>query len=131
MDIKHSFLKSFECFHRRILDFGSINSLVQILLTFTCPGVPDIYQGCELWDLSFVDPDNRRPVNYDQRLQFLEGLNGQEENENFFQSIWKDRNNGQVKLWLTRKLANLRRQETEFFEQAEYVPLQINGVCSD
>jgi maltooligosyltrehalose synthase len=63
--------KSFLPFFKKVADYGIINSLAQVLLKFTCPGVPDLYQGCEPWDLSMVDPDNRRPVDYAERGKFL------------------------------------------------------------
>ncbi len=66
------FMNDFSQFHRRIAYVGMLNSLAQTLLKMTAPGVPDFYQGTELWDLSLVDPDNRRPVDYAKRIEFLE-----------------------------------------------------------
>ena len=66
------FLKDFQTFQQRVAAYGWINSLAQLLLKLTCPGVPDIYQGSELWNLSLVDPDNRRPVDYDHRRALLD-----------------------------------------------------------
>jgi malto-oligosyltrehalose synthase len=80
------FLQSFTGFHRLVADHGIINSLAQALLKFTCPGVPDIYQGCELWDLSLVDPDNRRPVDYQLRQEYLR--DEPVYNEKFWQRLW-------------------------------------------
>ncbi len=71
---RNLFLADFEPFARRVADFGMWNSLSQTVLKLTCPGVPDLYQGTELWDLSLVDPDNRRPVNYALRRDRLQSL---------------------------------------------------------
>src|SRR5690606_2473232 len=68
------FRQSFDPFSKKIAFFGVIKSLGQCLLKITAPGIPDIYQGTELWDLSYVDPDNRRPVNYPLRMKFLEEI---------------------------------------------------------
>ena len=68
------FLKDFLPFQRRIARVGVVHSLAQTLIKLTSPGVPDIYQGCELWDLSLVDPDNRRPVDYEHRRAMLREL---------------------------------------------------------
>jgi malto-oligosyltrehalose synthase/4-alpha-glucanotransferase len=130
LDKKTDFWKSFEPFQQKIADFGIINSLSQVLLKFTCPGTPDVYQGCELWDLSFVDPDNRRPVNYKRRMELLDTLN-ETNRERIFQSLWKNRNDGKIKLFLTQILFRLRKQQPEFFERAEYIPLKVKGKYSD
>src|SRR5258708_5412612 len=71
---RNPFLTDFEPFAGRIADLGIWNSLSQTLLKLTCPGVPDIYQGTELFDFSLVDPDNRRPVDYASRRTLLDSL---------------------------------------------------------
>jgi malto-oligosyltrehalose synthase len=124
------FMKSLLDFHRRIVDFGIVNSLSQVLLKFTCPGIPDTYQGCENWDLSFVDPDNRRPVDFNHHSELLGALDV-EDKEKLPVSLWKNRYSGQVKLWLTQTLLRLRKQQAEFFKTADYVPLSVEGEFSD
>ena len=124
------FSASFQAFLESILDFGIINSLAQLVLKFTCPGVPDVYQGCELWDLSLVDPDNRRKVDLGKRKQWLEELEDYEP-ERIAEKLWENRRNGQVKLWLTQRLFALRRQNPLLFTQGEYVPLKIRGTYKD
>src|SRR5262249_14280824 len=76
LDVKHGkrFLEDMRPFQRRISHCGMFNSLAQVLLKIVSPGVPDIYQGTELWDFSLVDPDNRRPVNYQDRQRKLDAL---------------------------------------------------------
>ncbi|MBO9684174.1 MAG: malto-oligosyltrehalose synthase, partial [Flavisolibacter sp.] len=122
------FWKSFEQFHSGIVDYGIINSLSQLLLKFTCPGVPDVYQGCELWDLSFVDPDNRRAVDYQKRIQWLDEFSKDERDENYWQQLWQDRYNGRIKLWLTHKLLQWRKSLKDFLQKAEYIPLPVDGT---
>src|SRR5262249_58151956 len=70
------FLDDLLSLQRRVAFFGYFNSLAQVLLKLTCPGVPDLYQGTELWDFSLVDPDNRRPVDYRHRREVLAELRG-------------------------------------------------------
>lgn len=125
-----SFWKSFETFHMQIVDFGIVNSLSQLLLKFTCPGVPDTYQGSELWDLSFVDPDNRRAVDYEKRIQWLDESPTEPENE-FWETLWSERYNGKIKLWLTQKLLLWRKEQKEFLQKAEYIPLTVEGSCKN
>lgn len=110
-----------------IVDHGIINSLSQLVLKFTCPGIPDVYQGCELWDLSLVDPDNRRPVDYQKRIQLLAELKAAASVED----LWEDRRSGKVKLWLTQMLYTLRAQQPELFNKGEYLPLTVEGACKD
>jgi maltooligosyltrehalose synthase len=124
------FMKSFLNFHNRIVDFGIVNSLAQLLLKFTCPGIPDTYQGCENWDLSFVDPDNRRPVDFNRNCELLTALGSDEDKQELIESLWKNRYTGQVKLWLTQTLLRMRKQHAEFFRNAEYIPLSVQGELS-
>lgn len=121
------FLHSFNEFLESITDFGIINSLVQLVLKFTCPGIPDVYQGCELWDFSLVDPDNRRPVDFRKRTSWLDELEGYDA-DGLPGKLWKDRRNGKIKLWLTQRLFQLRRQYPELFTKGEYIPLKIRGA---
>ncbi len=120
-----TFWPDFEVFMARIADFSVINSLVQVLLKFTTPGVPDVYQGCELFDFSLVDPDNRRPVNYAHRASLLAD-SGQKKPD--FTKLWADRYSGQIKLWLTQTLLHERRQNPDFWATAAYHPLTVTGT---
>ncbi|MEI6947384.1 malto-oligosyltrehalose synthase [Paraflavisolibacter sp. H34] len=129
---RSKFWKSFQPFFEKVADFGILNSLTQVVLKATCPGVPDIYQGTELWDLSFVDPDNRRPVDYAQRQRWLEQLaEGDEFREGQMQELWEHRHDGRIKLWLQTTLLHLSRQVPEVFAQGEYHPLKVEGACKD
>lgn len=122
-----AFKKSFENFYSLIVDHGILNSLAQVLLKFTCPGIADIYQGCELWDLSFVDPDNRRLVDYQKRIQWLNEF-PETIDENFLNSLWQERYSGKIKLWLTHSLLQWRKGQKDFLQQAEYIPLSVDGA---
>ncbi|HEU4472491.1 MAG TPA: malto-oligosyltrehalose synthase, partial [Flavisolibacter sp.] len=117
------FRQSFDPLIREVSEHGIINSLSQVMLKFTCPGIPDVYQGCELWDLSLVDPDNRRPVDYEKRQQWLEELEGGPDPA----QLWEHRHNGKIKLWLVNILASLRQQYPQLFTAGEYIPLQVEG----
>lgn len=113
-------------FLKRISDFAVINSLAQLTLKFTCPGIPDIYQGTELWDLSLVDPDNRRPVNYDDRTDLMAAFDVPAN----FKKLWEDRFSGKIKMWLTKTLLKIRKSESEVFERGAYLPLLVQGKYS-
>jgi malto-oligosyltrehalose synthase/4-alpha-glucanotransferase len=131
LDKNESFWKSFSAFHSWISDFGIVNSLSQVLLKFTCPGVPDTYQGCELWDLSFVDPDNRNAVDYDKRQEWLQQFSTTSVDTNFLEQLWQERYSGKIKLWLTCQLLQWRKEQQEILHKAEYIPLNIEGACKN
>ncbi|HEY0053978.1 MAG TPA: malto-oligosyltrehalose synthase [Pedobacter sp.] len=122
LDKEKPFYRILQKFNCKIADFGMINSLSQVVLKFTCPGVPDVYQGCELWDLSLVDPDNRRPVDYETRLKSL----GESQSRDLLK-LWETRAEGQIKLWLTHRLIHARGQHADFFAQADYITLKVKG----
>ncbi len=133
---KNPFLAAFEPFQRRVSRFGMFNSLSQVLLKLTSPGVPDIYQGNELWDFSLVDPDNRRPVDYVRRREMLEGLRQlasgpREERTAAARDLSQTLEDGRSKLYLTWQVLSLRREWAELFEQGDYVPLSSDGVHAD
>ncbi|MCU1345833.1 MAG: malto-oligosyltrehalose synthase, partial [Acidimicrobiia bacterium] len=107
---------------QKIVERGRRNSLAQTTLLLTCPGVPDIYQGNELWDLSLVDPDNRRPVDYDQRRQVLASAADVATADAMgFEDV------GGPKLWLTQRLLGYRRDHYGPLSQSVYEPLSVDG----
>lgn len=123
------FWNSFQALLQKIADHGIINSLTQVLLKFTCPGVPDVYQGTELWDFSLVDPDNRRPVDYDLRSSMLNDLSERHDTaEEIIDKLWTNRYAGQIKQWLTSKLFKERVEWAVGFAQANYIPLRVKGA---
>jgi (1->4)-alpha-D-glucan 1-alpha-D-glucosylmutase len=127
----NGFLTSFLPFVQRIARLGVQNSLAQTVLKLTAPGVPDIYQSCELWDLSLVDPDNRRAVDYRRREEMIAELaphlSAVEERGVLFDTLIKDWRDGRVKLATTALLLAFRRDHAEFFACADYRPIEIKG----
>ncbi|GAA4731936.1 malto-oligosyltrehalose synthase [Flavisolibacter ginsenosidimutans] len=126
LDKGKPFWKSFTQFQQKIVDHGIINSLSQVLLKFTCPGVPDVYQGCEFWDFSFVDPDNRRAVDYQKRIEALQSFAGKTDKE-LLPYLVENRYGAQAKLWLLQQVLHLRKRHPDVFTEGEYVPLQVEG----
>jgi len=124
--LRNKFLPNFIPMAEEIARLGAINALTQIILKFTGPGVPDLYQGNEIWDYSLVDPDNRRPVDYDLRRKMLCGLKNARVED--LMQCWPD---GRIKLLTTQRLLHLRRENAEFFRRSSYVPLQASGACAD
>jgi (1->4)-alpha-D-glucan 1-alpha-D-glucosylmutase len=121
------FIAELENFVDRILTPGRVNSLAQTLLKYTAPGVPDTYQGSELWDLSLVDPDNRRPVDYDLRSRMLSELEGGGDVE----QIAAKMDTGLPKLWVAHTALCLRREHPEWFgAEAAYRPVIAEGSKS-
>ena len=126
---RDGFLNDFSRFQQRLAFAGMLNSLAQTLLKMTAPGVPDFYQGTELWDLSLVDPDNRRPVDFVRRKMLLAELRRREQSgraellEELLFS-WPD---GRVKLYLIYKVLNFRREHRELFQMGDYFPLDADG----
>ncbi len=127
LDKHGAFWKTFEPFHQKIALYGIVNSLSALLLKFTCPGIPDTYQGTEFWDLSLVDPDNRREVDYEQRLQVLQRISDEQDSERFVERLWENRTDPAIKVWLLHRLLKLRQQHVELFAEGLYIPLQVTG----
>jgi (1->4)-alpha-D-glucan 1-alpha-D-glucosylmutase len=130
---KNRFLNDFVSFQRRVVRIGFWNSLSQALLKLTSPGVPDIYQGNELWDFSLVDPDNRRPVDYVRRRQAFDSIRrwSSEPDPPAISSLLESPEDGRFKLYLIWKTLCLRKERPELFQQGEYLPLAIQGEKSD
>jgi len=105
------------------------NSLSQCLLKLTSPGVPDIYQGNELWQYNLVDPDNRRPVDYQRRQQLLEELRNFPPQEllTHVNSLTANLDYGRAKLYLTWKTLSIRKSEPGLFRDGCYLPLDVSG----
>jgi (1->4)-alpha-D-glucan 1-alpha-D-glucosylmutase len=110
--------------------FGAVNSLAQVVLKIAVPGIPDFYQGNELWELSLVDPDNRRPVDYHQRSRCLDDLQGLAEREGpgaVCREVLSNLADGRVKLWTTHRALELRAREHAIFRHGEYGELEVAG----
>ena len=123
---KNKFLPVFLPVVEEIARLGAINSLAQLVLKLTAPGVPDIYQGNEIWDFSLVDPDNRRPVDYQKRRAMLEALPNTTPEEML--RTWSD---GRIKLFITQRLLRSRRDHADLFLHGSYLPLATTGAHAE
>jgi len=130
------FLADFVPFQAEVSGIGMLNSLSQVAIKMTAPGVPDIYQGNELWDLSLVDPDNRRGVDFDDRRRLLDGI-GRSASEagprlaDYARSLCENAADGRVKMYATWRALGVRRQLRRVFLEGDYVPLRTRGVHAE
>ena len=124
------FLQAFLPFKERVARAGLLNSLAHTLLKLTAPGVPDLYQGGELWDFRLVDPDNRRPVDFDRRRALLEDLPRDfgPGSRARLRKLLETMPDGRIKLYLIRQALELRRQEPALFRNGVYIPLAVHGA---
>jgi (1->4)-alpha-D-glucan 1-alpha-D-glucosylmutase len=120
--VSGEFINSLESLAQRVALLGALNSLSQITLKATMPGVPDFYQGTEFWDLSLVDPDNRRPVDFARRAAMLESIETPD-----WRSLAQDWSDGRIKFALTRHLLKLRTELADVLTYGDYQPLQASG----
>jgi len=114
--------------------FGAVNSLAQVVLKVASPGVPDFYQGTELWDLSLVDPDNRRPVDYAVRRRALEEMKELATSKGELavcREVLDRLGDGRVKLWTIHRALELRNRMAETFRRGEYVPVEVTKDYAD
>lgn len=128
-----TFLKRFKIFFNRIKPYGIVNSLSQVVLKCTCPGIPDFYQGSEMWDLSLVDPDNRRPVDYRARMEALLEIQRIRDThpEKVLEILFKTWEDGRLKLWMAHCLMQERFSDSERWVFADYQPLEVAGIHKD
>jgi (1->4)-alpha-D-glucan 1-alpha-D-glucosylmutase len=128
---RNLFLKDFLAFHKKISYFGMINGLGQALIKITSPGAPEIYQGCELWDFRLVDPDNRRPVDYSVRAGHLlaqeKRSRSAEDSLGLASELAENWRDGRVKLYLTWKALNLRKNNPALFLDGNFEMLKVSG----
>jgi (1->4)-alpha-D-glucan 1-alpha-D-glucosylmutase len=137
----NEFLADFLPFQSYISRMGMFNSLSQLLIKLTAPGVPDIYQGNELWDFSLVDPDNRRSIDYSQRREFLHEMQSwaigpegeiQLRARELAETVLTDgKNDGRLKLYVTHKALQVRHQLRSVFLAGDYAPLSVTGEKAD
>jgi (1->4)-alpha-D-glucan 1-alpha-D-glucosylmutase len=123
---KNKFLPTFYPVVEEIARIGAINSLSQTLLKLTSPGVPDIYQGNEVWNFSLVDPDNRRPVDYESRREKLTAIKEAKPEE-----LWQNWPDGGIKMLLTQRLLQFRREHVDLFRRGNYLPIAASGAFGD
>jgi (1->4)-alpha-D-glucan 1-alpha-D-glucosylmutase len=127
------FLKDFVRFQKKLAFYGLFNSLSQLLCKIASPGLPDFYQGTELWDLNLVDPDNRRTVDFNARRQLLEKLaeRGEDVRPDYLRGLLKHWTDGRVKLYLMWRALRFRRAHTELFQKGAVVPLTGSKEASN
>jgi len=126
------FLQDFRQFQKKVAYFGMVNGLSQTLLKIAAPGVPDFYQGSELWDLRLVDPDNRGPIAFDKRAAALHSIaNGDAaDSGQALRHLIEHWHDGRIKLYLIWKAIRFRRDHADLFRDGEFVPLQSAGSYS-
>ena len=122
----NAFLTDFHAFVEELAPLSAVASLAQLTIKLTAPGVPDFYQGGELWDFSLVDPDNRRPVDWQRRRDLLSAVSNIAPRS--LAAGWKD---GREKLFIAHRLLQLRRERPELFGQGDYLPLSAEGERGD
>ena len=130
------FIEDFTGFLKETAYMGMLKSLSQTLIKITSPGVPDFYQGCELWDFSLVDPDNRRPVDFAARRRLLTRLRGRiasggEHRGPLLRDLLQKWRTGAVKLYLTAATLNYRKENRLLFEKGRYMPIDSGGAFGD
>jgi (1->4)-alpha-D-glucan 1-alpha-D-glucosylmutase len=127
LDRRRPFLQAFLPFQRQVAELGIYNSLAQLLVKITAPGIPDFYQGTELWDLSLVDPDNRRPVDYARRRQLLDEIERCQDPA-LVEMLLEKRVDGRVKLLVIARALKTRNERAHAFQAGSYVALQTTGA---
>jgi (1->4)-alpha-D-glucan 1-alpha-D-glucosylmutase len=125
-----TFLEDFLPLQRFVSRCGLFNSLAQTLLKITSPGIPDFYQGTELWTFTLVDPDNRSPVDYASRAALLANLQEREKETGVLElaaELVRTMDDGRIKLYLTHKALTYRRTHQDLFKNGAYTPVQVEG----
>lgn len=125
----NAFIPDFLEFLAPVARAGIRNSLSQVLLKTASPGSPDFYQGTELWDLRLVDPDNRRPVDFDLRRKLLESLPA--EGESSARELLEKPDDGRIKMYVTRAALRFSRGRRPLFDRGDYLPLEVRGPRAD
>lgn len=127
---KNEFRDSYLKFQQTIIPHGIINSLTQLMLKNTVPGIPDTYQGSENWNLSFVDPDNRQEVDYTKLNQDLNKMirDYRKDPERFIQNLWHNQENGKIKHWTGYISLQERVDHEDLFLKGSYIPLKVKGM---
>ena len=121
------FAASFIPIQRRTAYYGAINSLAQVLIKITAPGVPDFYQGQELLNYNLVDPDNRRPIDFAKRRALLEEMASRRDGRATCEESAKQWRDGRAKMYLTMKALGFRREYASLFQEGDYLPLEVSG----
>jgi (1->4)-alpha-D-glucan 1-alpha-D-glucosylmutase len=133
MEESSPFLADFREFQRSLAAAGARNSLSQLVLKIASPGLPDFYQGTELWQLVLVDPDNRQPVDYKRRSSLFDSLRRRESEDRIalIRELAADPLQDEMKLFVTWRALDFRKSQRDLFARGEYVPLETRGACAD
>lgn len=122
---KNAFFDEFTGFQKKIAFCGFLNSLSQTLIKITSPGIPDFYQGTELWDLNLVDPDNRRQVDFQKRQRYIDEIKNLKQAEVLGLAIGFE--DGRVKMFEIQRALEIRSKNRELFQEGSYIPLKVKG----
>ncbi|NLE02951.1 MAG: hypothetical protein GX640_24035 [Fibrobacter sp.] len=123
------FFNDFLPFQKKVAFYGLFNSLSQCLLKITSPGICDFYQGTELWDLSMVDPDNRRPIDFSKRIAILNSIKklAISEYPAFINRAFLQWGDGRIKMFIIYRCNKARQDRPELFQNAAYIPITFSG----
>lgn len=127
LDPESAFLKDFLPFQRFLAPFGAVGSLAQALLKAVSPGVPDFYQSAMLWDFSLVDPDNRRPVDFERQMSLFRAM---EERPPFTEELVENWQDGRIKLFTIARALEFRRRRRGLFLSGDYQPVEVCGPAA-
>ncbi len=130
---ENAFLEDFISFQKRVSLCGMYNSCGQTLLKICSPGIPDFYQGTELWDFSLVDPDNRRPVDYGCRMKMLKEMKEDLQRKGaleYARELTRSMQDARIKMYIMYRALAIRAQVQQGFEKGDYIPLETSGMCS-
>ncbi len=126
----NTFLPDFLEFQKQIQHYGIFNSLSQTLIKLTAPGLPDLYRGNEFWDLSMVDPDNRRPVDFAALRTSLKFMQDRDPLK-LISELLSSRIDGRIKQYITHRALKIRKERLELFQQGQYLSLESKGTYPD
>jgi (1->4)-alpha-D-glucan 1-alpha-D-glucosylmutase len=127
----NNFLRLMYEFVPRLAWFGVLNSLAATLLKLTSPGVPDVYQGRELFDFSLVDPDNRRPVNFATAEAYLHEFESRAPSPERCRELLEHWTDGRLKLWVTHRALHARSEAGDLFRLGDYQEIAVEGECAE
>lgn len=130
MEPSNDFFEDLRSFQRDVALYGIQNSLSQTLLKIASPGIPDFYQGTELWDFSFVDPDNRRAVDFNLRKSYLEEIKRREDTDlmGLVKELLAKKDDGRIKLFLIHRALMARVASADLFRLGQYLPIKVEGM---
>lgn len=130
---ENRFLDEFLPFQKKVAYYGIFNSISQTIIKITAPGVPDFYQGSELWDLNLVDPDNRRPVDFGKRARLLQAImdGAEQDTLQFIDELLLNKEDGRIKLFVIYKALQTRLEHRFLFQEGRYIPLKVTGNFKD